>query len=265
VPAPGPAARPGAGRTPPYQAVLFDMFDTLVRFDPSRLPTVEIQGRVIRSSAGLLHVLGAEELGSVSLEEFYDAFIWSFREAEHRRADDHREIPARTRLGLCFERLGLAPGAVSAPLVDRFLDAHMAALAGAAEALPGLFPLLDWLAGRYRLGVVSNFDYTPTVQRILTDLGIAGRFETVIVSDGVGWRKPMAAVFQAAFDDLGVQGPECLFVGDRPEIDVLGAKRVGMAAAWLNPARTPLPEGLPAPDFDLPGLPALRTILEKSS
>jgi HAD superfamily hydrolase (TIGR01509 family) len=241
------------------------MFDTLVRFDPGRLPTVEIQGRVIRSSAGRLHALGAEAWGNISLEEFYEAFIWSFREAERRRADDHREIPARTRLALCFERLGLPPESVPASLVDRLLDAHMAYLAGAAEPLPGLSALLDWLSGRYRLGVVSNFDYTPTVQRILTDLAIAGRFDTVVVSDGVGWRKPTAAIFQAAFDDLGVQGRECLFVGDRPEIDVLGAKGVGMAAAWLNPARTPLPAGLPAPDFDLPGLPALRTILEKSS
>jgi len=38
-----------------------------------------------------------------------------------------------------------------------------------------------------------------------------------------------------------------------------------MAVAWLNPARAPLPAGLPAPDFDLPGLDALRPVLEKTS
>ena len=45
---------------------------------------------------------------------------------------------------------------------------------------------------------------------------------------------------------LGVGTAECLFVGDRPDIDVAGARGVGMAAAWLNPAGLPLPEGLPA-------------------
>ncbi len=106
--------------------------------------------------------------------------------------------------------------------------------------------------------MVSNFDYTPTVRRILTDSGILGRFETVIVSDTVGWRKPRPDIFHRALADMGVSAGECLFVGDRPDIDVAGAKGVGMAAAWLNPARAPLPDGLPAPDLDLAGLSDLR-------
>jgi FMN phosphatase YigB (HAD superfamily) len=61
---------------------------------------------------------------------------------------------------------------------------------------------------------------------------------------------------------MGVAAGECLFVGDRPDIDVAGAKGVGMAAAWLNPARAPLPPGLPAPDLDLAGLSDLRPALE---
>ena len=138
----------------------------------------------------------------------------------------------------------------------------MACLAGAAEPMPGQGELLDWLRGRYRLAVVSNFDYTPTVLRILTESGILGRFETVIVSDTVGWRKPRPDIFHRALTDMGVSAGECLFVGDRPEIDVAGAKGIGMAAAWLNPERAPLPAGLPAPDLDLAALSDLRPALE---
>jgi FMN phosphatase YigB (HAD superfamily) len=61
---------------------------------------------------------------------------------------------------------------------------------------------------------------------------------------------------------MGLDAKDCLFVGDRPEIDVAGAKGVGMAAAWLNVDRAPLPPGLPAPDLDLGGLPDLRPALE---
>jgi len=139
----------------------------------------------------------------------------------------------------------------------------MACLASAAEPMPGQGELLDWLKGRYRLAVVSNFDYTPTVLRILTDGGILGRFETVLVSDTVGWRKPRPDIFQRALAEMGVSAEECLFVGDRPDIDVAGAKGIGMAAAWLNPARAPLPDGLPAPDLDLAGLSDLRAALER--
>jgi putative hydrolase of the HAD superfamily len=138
----------------------------------------------------------------------------------------------------------------------------MTCLASAAEPMPGQEELLDWLRGRYRLGVVSNFDYTPTVHRILMEGGILGRFETVVVSDEVGWRKPRPVIFQRALAAMGLRPEECLFIGDRPEIDVAGAKAMGMGAAWLNPDRAPLPPGLPAPDLDISGLAELRRALE---
>jgi HAD superfamily hydrolase (TIGR01509 family) len=245
-----------------YAAVLFDMFDTLVRFDRERLPAASIGGREVRSSAPQLHAIAAAALPGVGLEAFYDAFLWSYKEAERLRADTHEEIPARRRLDIFYRRVGADPAAIPPEVTDRLLATHMACLAAAALPMAGQAELLDWLRGRYRLGVVSNFDYTPTVRRILADGGILDRFETVIVSDAVGWRKPRPVIFERALADLGVEAAECLFIGDRPEIDVAGAKGVGMAAAWLNVGRAPLPPGLPAPDADLPGLAGLRPVLE---
>ena len=37
------------------EAVLFDLFDTLVLFDRSRLPEVRANGKTMRSTAGHLH------------------------------------------------------------------------------------------------------------------------------------------------------------------------------------------------------------------
>jgi HAD superfamily hydrolase (TIGR01509 family) len=158
--------------------------------------------------------------------------------------------------------VGADPAAISPEVTARLLATHMACLACAAEPMPGQAALLDWLRDRYRLAVVSNFDYTPTVRRILEESGILGRVETVVVSDSVGWRKPRPDIFERALADMGIRAGECLFVGDRPDIDVAGAKGVGMAAAWLNPARDPLPPGLPAPDLDLASLADLRVALE---
>jgi FMN phosphatase YigB (HAD superfamily) len=246
----------------PYAAVLFDMFDTLVRLDRARLPVAHVGGREVRSSVPRLHGVAADALPGVGLEAFYDAFLWSYREADRLRAVSHEEIPARRRLELFYRRVGADPGRIPAELTDRLLATHMDCLVGVAEAMPGQADLLDWLRGRYRLGVVSNFDYTPTVQRILTDAGILGRFETVVVSDAVGWRKPRPDIFERALADMRVSARDCLFVGDRPDIDVAGAKAVGMAAAWLNVDRAPLPPGLPAPDLDLAGLADLQSALE---
>lgn len=248
-----------------YTTVLFDLFDTLIRLDRRRLPTVRIDGRDVRTSAAGIYPGVAALIPGVTLEAFYAAFLWSYEEAERQRAADHREIPARERLGFCYARLGLDPARLPAELSERLLAGHMACLARVAEPVPGQAELLHWLAGRYRLGIVSNFDYTPTVRRVLEEAGILERFAAVVVSDAVGWRKPAAAIFRAAFERLGVSATECLFVGDRPEIDVAGAKGVGMAAAWLNPEGTPFPPGLPVPDFTLAGLPELRRILEETA
>jgi HAD superfamily hydrolase (TIGR01509 family) len=247
---------------PRYAAVLFDMFDTLVRFDRARLPVAHIGGREVRSSVPQLHGVARSALPGVGLEAFYEAFLWSYQEAERLRADSHREVPAHDRLELFYRRVGADPDAIPREVTERLLATHMACLAGAAEPMPGQAELLAWLRGRYRLAVVSNFDYTPTVERILKDGGILDRFETVVVSDAVGWRKPRPAIFERALADLGVAARECLFVGDRPDIDVAGAKGVGMGAAWLNVDRVPLPPGVPPPDLDLPGLAGLRPALE---
>ncbi len=243
-----------------YTTVLFDMFDTLVRFNRDRLPRVRINGREVHTSVGHLYQVAATALPGVSLDAFYEAFVQSYRDAERRRETDHREISAVERFGLCYGRLGLDPAAVPRALTVRLIDLHAACLAAAAEPVPGRPELFDWLAGRYRLGLVSNFDYTPTVRRILDEGGILERFDAVVVSDVVGWRKPSARIFEAAFARLGVASQECLFVGDRPDIDVAGAKGVGMDVAWFNPEAAEFPATLPAPEFvvtrlaDLPGI-----------
>jgi putative hydrolase of the HAD superfamily len=244
-----------------FTTVLFDMFDTLVRLDRERLPAVRIGAREVRSSVPELHPLAGAALPGVGLDAFYEAFLWAYQEADRLRAETHREVPARERLELVYRRLGADPAGVPAELTERLLATHMRCLARAAEPMPGQPELLAWLDGRYRLGIVSNFDYTPTVRHILADGGILDRFEAVVVSDAVGWRKPGAAIFESAFAALGVGPAECLFVGDRPDIDVAGAKAVGMTVAWLNPARDPFPPGLPPPDFALERLDQLREVL----
>jgi HAD superfamily hydrolase (TIGR01549 family) len=246
-----------------YTTVLFDMFDTLVRLNRDRLPRVRINDREVRSSVARLYPLAAPRFPGVTLDAFYEAFLGSYRDAEGHRGPDHREVPALERFGFCYARLGVDPASVPREFTEQLIGLHAASLAEAAEPLPGRHELLDWLHGRYRLGLVSNFDYSPTVLRILEEGGIRERFEALIVSDAVGWRKPSPVIFQAAFAALGVEAGECLFVGDRPDIDVAGARGVGMDVAWLNPGGEPHPGGLPDPTYTLAHLGELRAALER--
>ena len=246
----------------PYAAILFDLFDTLVRFDRERMPEVEINGKTVRSSAGLLHAILKTQAPQVGLERCYEALGESWREAERLRSIDHREVSASERFAHFFQTLGLDQAALPSGFDRALIDAHRNALGGAAEFPAHHGPLLRRLAERYRLAVVSNFDYTPTALDILERAGVVELFGTIVVSDEIGWRKPRRDIFDAALGRLGVRADEALFVGDRADMDVLGAQQIGMDAAWINRDAEPLPPGIAKPTYEIRDLAELATILK---
>jgi HAD superfamily hydrolase (TIGR01549 family) len=242
-------------------AVLFDLFDTLVLFDRDRLPLLELRGRQVRSTAGHLHAVLREHVPALELETCYDALIWSWQEAERARAVDHREVAAPERFQHFYRRLALDPAALPAGLTASLLDTHRRELTKAAEFPAHHVTLLARLAERFALAVVSNFDYSPTALGILDAAGVTGFFRTIVVSDEVGWRKPKPAIFELALERLGVPPARALFVGDRADIDVVGAQAVGMPVAWINREGEPLPPGIARPTHEIRDLAELAPIL----
>ncbi len=248
-----------------YAAVLFDLFDTLVRFDRDRMLEIQVNGRRVRSTAGHVHAVLCAHAPQVSLEACYEALGESWREAERLRAIDCREVPAPVRFADFFRRLGLDEATLPPGLTQALIDAHRGALGRAAEFPAHHGPLLRRLAERYRLAVVSNFDYTPTALDILQRAGVAELFGAVVISDAVGWRKPKREIFDAALSRLAIGPEDALFVGDRAEMDVLGAQRVGMDAAWVNREAEPLPPGIAPPTYEIRDLGELAGILKVSA
>jgi FMN phosphatase YigB (HAD superfamily) len=244
-----------------YRAVLFDLFDTLVRFDRERMPEIQINGKSVRSSAGMLHGILQTQAPQIGLEACYEALGASWREAERLRALDHREVSALDRFTYFFRQLGLDEAALPEGFGRSLIDAHRGALGGAAEFPAHHGPLLRRLAERYQLAVVSNFDYTPTALDILGRAGVVELFDTIVVSDEVGWRKPRRDIFDVALTRLGVPAEASLFVGDRADMDVLGAQQIGMDAAWINRDGEALPAGVAPPTYEIRDLGELGPIL----
>src|SRR2546430_6177164 len=181
-----------------YAGVLFDLFDTLVRFDRERIPEIQVDGKRARSTAVYVHAVLSAHAPQISLEACYEALVDSWRGAERVRAIAPREAPAPERLVPFFRHLALDARALPAGLGQALIDAHRRELGKAADFPLHHGPLLERLAARYRLAVVSNFDYTPTAVDILERAGVARLFKAVLVPDAVGWRKPHAGNFDAA-------------------------------------------------------------------
>src|SRR5258708_37615740 len=73
-------------------------------------------------------------------------------------------------------------------------------------------PMLERLAARFKLGVVSNF--TGNLEPCLTELGIRELFSSLADSTLVGAAKPDPKIFHVVLDELNVGAEEAWMVGD---------------------------------------------------
>lgn len=136
------------------------------------------------------------------------------------------EATLRRQVGCVLERLAPGRPELADPIVRGFVDEARACLRRSRT-------LLERLAGRFRLGVVSNF--YGNLEGLLGAEGFAGLFGVVADSGRVGAEKPDPAIFLHATGRLGVRPEEALMVGDSLQRDMRGAEALGMPHAWLRP------------------------------
>jgi putative hydrolase of the HAD superfamily len=91
-----------------------------------------------------------------------------------------------------------------------------------------VLPTLERLQGQVILGSISNGVAD------LDAIGIAHYFQASVAAYRVGRAKPDAAIFHAACDALGIAPQDALYIGDDPLLDVEGAQKAGLRAAWIN-------------------------------
>ncbi|MGD6805031.1 HAD family hydrolase [Rossellomorea vietnamensis] len=94
--------------------------------------------------------------------------------------------------------------------------------------------LLDFLKTKgYKIGMVTN-GMSDIQNKTIDSLGIRSYFDTIIISEEAGIKKPDPAIFNMAAEVLGTAPSECLYIGDHYENDILAAQKAGMKAAWLT-------------------------------
>jgi HAD superfamily hydrolase (TIGR01509 family) len=97
---------------------------------------------------------------------------------------------------------------------------------------PALFddtlPCLEALRPRYRLGLLSNGSRLPEV------VGLGGFFDTVVFAQDHKVAKPDRGIFAVVETQMRVAPGSAVLVGDHPLNDVVGAKRSGWRAVWID-------------------------------
>lgn len=91
-----------------------------------------------------------------------------------------------------------------------------------------VFPVLDQLKPHFQLGSISNGNASAG----LTPLN--EYFSYYINAADVMARKPCRVIFDSFCEELQITAEQCLYVGDDPEFDVIGARNAGMHTVWVN-------------------------------
>ncbi|MGC2306539.1 HAD family hydrolase [Candidatus Binatus sp.] len=243
-----------------YKAVVIDLFDTLVTWNPEGLPLMQFRGREIRSTTPLLYSTLETALGKdFDREKFSEAHasVYSDIFSERARADA-LEITCLERFARTLKILNVDES-IAAPLAEDLRRIHMARVREVTKAPPARIDAMKKIANSHRLGLISNFDDSETGHQIMRDTGIRELFTSVIISADTGYRKPNPLIFKKLLDAMRLEPADILFVGDTPLDDVLGSKGVGMHSAWIRTRNRELPDKIPAPDIiiqDLAELPA---------
>lgn len=115
---------------------------------------------------------------------------------------------------------------------------------GIWDLYPEVLEVLDLLAPRYQLAVLSNFD--SRLRTVLAHLGILDRFSTVVISSEVGADKPDPQIFSRAATLARVAPNEALLAGDDLDHDIDGARRAGWHAFHVDRPRITLRDLPPA-------------------
>ncbi|GAA4894741.1 putative hydrolase of the HAD superfamily [Stackebrandtia albiflava] len=214
----------------PIMGVLFDIDDTLV--DHSASEAVGLLAHL--ESEGLLDQFPDHATALSVWRDIMDRHYARFLEGEVTYTGQQL---ARTR-----EFLAHTINSTHADLSDAEATAWFAGYKAHRHAVRSAFPdaepVLRKLVPDYRLGVVSNSSVKR--QRHKLDLfGLLPYFgDTLVCSNEHGVAKPAASIFLAGCALLGLHPNEVAYVGDKYDIDAVGAHEAGLHAYWLDRANT---------------------------
>jgi putative hydrolase of the HAD superfamily len=205
------------------KAVFFDLYQTLVRYDPPREDLI----------AGALGDFGinvspeALQQPLVTADEFIYGEI-ARRSLSSRSAEEKTALYARHQ-GVLLEAAGIA---ANEKLVMKLL-ARMQQAKMELVLFDEVAPTLTELKRRgLTLGLISNVE--QNMADTLAKLGLTSWLEIIVTSLETGSGKPNAEIFLEALRRAGIPPEEALYIGDQYQVDVIGANRAGMKGILLD-------------------------------
>jgi putative hydrolase of the HAD superfamily len=200
-----------------YQAVIFDLFGTLIK--NFRRPGYE---NVLAEMASIL---------SVPREDFLNQWFDSFRE----RITGIFPTPEANIKHICQTlKIQVSEGQVKEAARMR-LDYTKASM----KPRPGALEVLAYLRGEdYKIGLIS--DCSGEIPMVWDNTPFAPFFDVTVFSCVAGIKKPDPRIYYLATDQLEVEPDDCLYIGDGSSHELTGALHVGMHPVLIRDPDEPV-------------------------
>ena len=205
------------------KAVFFDLYHTLVRYEP---PREELQSKALKEFG--IDVKPADlRWPLVAADEFIYGEL--ARTPLSKRAEKDKFA-----LWTQYQRVLLKEAGIEATeelvsgLLGKMMQAKMKLV-----LFDDIVPVLTDLKKRgLILGLISNIDHD--MSSTLNELGLPALLQVIVTSQEAGTTKPGPEIFQEALRRAEVQAAEAVYVGDQYQVDIVGAWNVGMKAILLD-------------------------------
>ena len=211
------------------RAILFDLGDTLIDFEPMDTRAV------FRMGAGSTYEFLLQRGYSMPpFEEYcrrqHSAVKWAYFWAKFKR----KEFNSKHLLGEFCAKLGAN---LSVDELNQLAWLWYEPLTRHSSTEPETLDVLGELRNSgLKIGLVSNTFIAPEIHdRHLDMLNLLELISVRVYSSEVGHRKPDPRIFQVALDQLNVTASETIFVGDLIKTDIVGARRLGMKTVLKQP------------------------------
>ncbi len=238
--------------------ILFDLGDTLLNFSATNpVP-------YFKEGAKLAHDFMAERgLKPPPFKKYLNAsrrcYLWALIRAALRR----REVDLHGALCRLFHSFSLPSDDDFVLMVAGRFYEPMKRLGTAEEGVHAVLDAL--LENEHPMGIVSNTMIPgPLLDQQLEEEGLLKYFPVRVYSSDVGVRKPHPEIFLAAMRALNIKPQHTIFIGDKPDLDVKGAKRLGMTTV-LKVRKGMPPRSRHQPDHIIKHLTELPKLLQQIS
>ena len=205
------------------KVIFFDIYGTLVRFDPP----VEVLQQQACKSLGLDVTVEGIRKGY----QLADAFM-----AKQNADFPLTNLPATKRADFFieYEKLILQGAEVSVSnsvtsAIWKLASTKPKQLALYEDVLPTFVQLREL---GLQLGTISNI--STNLNQALTKTNLKNQIDYWLISSEIGVTKPDPLIFHIALQEAGVEAHEAIHVGDQYLSDVVGATRVGIKPVLLD-------------------------------